>query len=101
MTESVELVCQIDEFVVVQPDCGVSHSLRILQRVDFLAVISNHQFGNGTFQIDSDVCSGVALFGRFYGNVQIGRATVGHDESLSGYAGYHTVSISGGVNLSQ
>ena len=39
-------VCQVDEFVVVQTDCGVSHSGRILQRVDFLAVISDHQFGN-------------------------------------------------------
>ena len=38
MTEGVELVCQVDEFVVVQTDCGVSHSGRVLQRVDFLAV---------------------------------------------------------------
>ena len=101
MTEGVELVCQVDEFVVVQTDCGVSHSGRILQRVDFLAVISDHQFGNGTFQIDSDVCFGVAFFGRLYGDVHIGRAAVGHDETASGYAGYHAVSIGGGVNLSQ
>ena len=38
MAEGVELVCQVDEFVVVQTDCGVSHSGRVLQRVDFLAV---------------------------------------------------------------
>ena len=58
-------------------------------------------FGNGTFQIDSDVCFGVAFFGRLYGDVHIGRAAVGHDETASGYAGYHAVSIGGGVNLSQ
>ena len=101
MAEGVELVCQVDEFVVVQTDCGVSHSGRVLQRVDFLAVISDHQFGNGTFQIDSDLCFGVAFFGRLHGDVHIGRAAVGHDETASGYAGYHAVSIGGGVNLSQ
>ena len=38
---------------------------------------------------------------RLYGDVHIGRAAVGHDETASGYAGYHAVSIGGGVNLSQ
>lgn len=99
MVEGVEFVCQVDEFVVVQMDCGVSYFGRVFQCVDFFVVIFDYQFGNGMFQIDFDLCFGVVFFGRFYGDVYIGRVVVGYDEIVFGYVGYYVVFIGGGINL--